>query len=226
MMCAKTARRLVGIARRTSGVPSHRVIALGALLPLLIICPLLYAAGEVVVMRVEEDWEVVLNEPSLDVDAPQLHTVISPFGHLDSLHAQITWNYRELPDFQCGGLQIQAWDAGNCLGKRSVDTSKLSAVAETVSWTQVLQTTGSRVSISVENGQSTTWGSFGGFGLSGQYPLPDLNGYTTSVSEENSYITYGANRVELIRIKEVRRYDSEGNLISRDQTPRIVYERE
>jgi hypothetical protein len=46
------------------------------------------------------------------------------------------------------------------------------------------------------------------------------------VSQENSYITYGANRVELMRIREVRRYDSEGNLISRDQTPRIVYERE
>ena len=54
------------------------------------------------VVRVEQDWRLVLNEPDNAVLAPQFHTVMSPFGHLDSFYAQVTWNYQELPDFDEG----------------------------------------------------------------------------------------------------------------------------
>ena len=53
-----------------------------------------------------------------------------------------------------------------------------------------------------------------------------LNGYSTDLSVTKSWISHGANRVNLLRITEVRRYDAEGNLISRDTTPRVVFELE
>ena len=47
------------------------------------------------VLRVEEDWKLVLLEPDGLQNAPQFHSVMSPSGDLDSLYAQVTWNYRE-----------------------------------------------------------------------------------------------------------------------------------
>jgi len=75
------------------------------------------------IMRVEEDW--VLVEPDGDVLAPQFHTLMSPFIHLDSFYAQVTWNYWELPEFEPA--------------MNGVETL-----------------------FGVINGQSETWGSFGG----------------------------------------------------------------
>ena len=107
-----TACRLGAIARDTLTVPTCLALGVLSAVPILMVCTSAQAAGAppdvLVIMRVEEDWEVVLNEPGSDVNAPQFHTVMSPFGDLDSLYAQITWNYRELPDFEAGGLQIQA----------------------------------------------------------------------------------------------------------------------
>ena len=70
-------------------------------------------------MRVEEDWEVVLNDPGEDIDAPQFHTIISPFANLDSFHLQVCWNYRETPEFRPGGMQLIAWLGDWCVGNKS-----------------------------------------------------------------------------------------------------------
>jgi len=176
-------------------------------------------------MRVEEDWEIILNEPDANVNAPQFHTAMSPFSNADSLFIQITWNYQEVPDASAGGLQIQAWHYDNLLAKKNVDSDKMSTSAETVTWTQVLRPTGSYDHNSIENGQSTTWGTFGGptMSLAGGFPLANLNDYTPEFSVANSWITYGDNRVELLRIKEVRYYDGSGNLISTDSTPKEIF---
>ena len=58
------------------------------------------------VVRVEEDWMLVLNEPDGNVDSPQFHTVMSPFSDASSFFAQVLWNYRETPDFVTGGVQL------------------------------------------------------------------------------------------------------------------------
>jgi hypothetical protein len=58
------------------------------------------------VVRVEEDWELDVNEPNDDTTAPQFHTVMSPMPDLASYHAQTLWNYRETPDFVAGGVQL------------------------------------------------------------------------------------------------------------------------
>ncbi len=203
-------------------------LGLGALVSLLAISPLLSADEPANVMRVEEDWEVVLNEPGENVDAPQFHTIISPYASLDSFHLQVCWNYRELPDFAAGGMQLVARLGDWCVGRKTCRESRLSTAAETITWTSAIETNGSTLTFRVVNGQSTTWGAFGGpeSSLSGDVHVSHLNGYSTGFSVDKSWISHGANRVNLLRITEVRRYNGEGNLISRDTTPRVVFELE
>lgn len=176
------------------------------------------------VMRVEEDWELVLNEPGEGLNAPQFHTVMSPFGHTDGGYAQVSWNYREVPEFAAGGLQLQAWTDAEEPAYRELRQDPLSLDAETISWTQVLQTNGQLLTFKIMNGQSESWGSFGGDEAHVHLPIAvaNLNGYATAVSAGASWITYGTNRVDLLVIKQVRRYGVDG-LISVDSTPVVVW---
>ena len=176
------------------------------------------------ILRVEEDWEVVLNEPGSAVNAPQFHTLMSPLGNIDSVYAQVTWNYREIPDAAAGGAQIQAWNGEHVFQMKDRVSNQLSTVAETISWTQRLETNGSLLRFRVVNGQSVTWGAFGGseWNVEGTANLADLNGYSTDVSATNAGITYGSNRIDSLIIKEVRYYGASG-LISTDSNPRVIF---
>lgn len=179
------------------------------------------------VLRVEQDWRVVLEDPESLADSPQFHTVMSPYNHLDSYFAQVVWNYREAPSFTAGGLQLQVWGSDWLMGAKNVREERLSDAAETVTWTQVLETNGEQVSVQVTNGESTTWGTFGGSHtkVSANASVQTLNEYDTGVSVENSWVTLGSNRVQQVEITQVRRYGTNG-LISVDSTPKVVFTQE
>lgn len=176
------------------------------------------------VIRVEEDWAMDLVEPEGELCTPQFHTMMSPSSQTTPLCFQTTWNYRELPDFTAGGLQLQAWSGESALVSKSVGSTSLSNSAETVKWTQVLKANGTSVSFQIKDGQSSTWGSFGGESMTistgGVYS--NLNGYSAGLSRSNSWISFGRNRVKLLVIKQVRKYGAEG-LISVDSTPKVVF---
>ncbi len=178
-----------------------------------------------VVIRVEEDWVLVLNEPASELVAPQFHTVMSPFQHLKQGYFQVSWNYRELPAFEAGGLQIQAWQDEDGLDDVSVGENSLSQDAETIVWTQSLETNGSQLAFKIVNGQSSSWGSFGGDEWSSVVSVAttNLNNYSAAVSKANSWITFGSNRVDSLVITEVRYYDVNG-LTAVDSEPVVVYE--
>lgn len=176
------------------------------------------------VIRIEEDWKLVLNEPNDVAEAPQFYTTMSPSDSLDWYYALVIWNYREFPEYVPGGLQLQSWLGDTRLRRRSVGDALLSTAAETITWTQVLRTDGIELTFEVTDGDSLTWGEFGRDMSIIEYAfLPDLSGYTTSQSVENACITYGANRVDLLVITEVRKYGPHG-LISVDSDPIVVYE--
>lgn len=177
------------------------------------------------VMRVEEDWELHLDVPASIKTAPQLETVISPFSSIENLFARTTWNYREFPDFAAGGMQLQAWQGSQLLAQTNFGSNDLSTVSETVTWTQEVSTDGSLLVFRIKNGQSTTWGDFGGSSLTllGVVNLDDLDSYRTEMSVENSGITFGAHRVQLLQINEVRRYGVGDVLLDTDSSPKLVY---
>lgn len=201
----------------------------GALCTYLMMIPSVSGSGteEAPVLRIEEDWKLVLDDPGEHLHAPQLHTVMSPFGHLHSLFAQVTWNYQEFPEFVPGGLQIQAWSGEDRQFEKDFESEKLSTLAETITWTQVLETDGNQVSFVLTNGQSTTWGTFGypaqNMRISGSANLANLNGYRTSESVKNSGITFGSNRVQTLVITEVRGYGP-GGLLFVNSTPNVVFQ--
>ena len=176
------------------------------------------------VLRVEMDFRLNLNEPGDNLDAPQFHTVMSPFGNLDSHYIQVTWNYREKPDFLPGGVQVQSWNGDQFVAKKDISDEKLSFTAESISWTQVMETNGTNLTFYIKDGKSATWGRFGGLetSVSEQAPVADLNKFDHEVTIKNTVFTYGANRVDRLTIKEIRRYGAEG-LISVDKSPKPVF---
>jgi hypothetical protein len=206
---------------------SLRQTVLGLAAAILVVCAPAARSQEAPkpVVQVEEDWTLVLNDPSTTVDSPQFHTTMAPSPNVDGYYAVVTWNYYEAPDFVAGGMQLHSWDGDTEIRRRGVKTEPLSTTAETITWTQRLQTDGTMLVFSVDNGHSTTWGDFGrDMQIEANANLPDLAAYSTDTSIANSCITYGQNRVNLLVITEVRRYDADGTLVSTDTTPRIVYE--
>lgn len=178
------------------------------------------------ITRIEEDWVIVLNEPDGNVNAPQFHTVMSPFPDFETTYAQVLWNYREQPEFVAGGVQLQSYLGEEMNRSKSMEFNKLHTTSEVITWTQVLETNGSTLTFEVTNGSSTTWGSFGkDMRLSSTVDLAALNNYDVEFSVQNSGVTYGSNRVDVMGINEVRAYGYSG-LMAVDSTPRVVFELE
>jgi hypothetical protein len=186
-----------------------------------------WAQAQDAVTRIEEDWVMVLVEPEAGRCSPQFHTTMSPRGDLDGTYVQMCWNYRDDPDFAAGGMQMHAWKQEDELRTRSADLGNFSNAAETARWTQVMELSGENLKFTIQNGSSSSWGSFGGPSMSLTFSrdVPNLNGYSSSVSRANSGISFGTNRVKLLAISQVRRYGQNG-LISVDSMPKIVYQSE
>jgi len=201
-------------------------VAFAVLVPLPVTSTTSVADQPQPIVRVEEDWRLVLGEPDDTDYAPQLHTVMAANGALDGLFFQVTWNYQELPEFQPGGLQVQAWDGDSSLFEANFRNAPFSTSAETITWTQSLETNGSTVTFTIENGQSTTWGAFGlpveAMGIQVPSQQSGLEGYNPSLAG-NSAITFGANRVESLVVTEVRWYGPDG-LVYVDLTPRTIFQ--
>lgn len=178
------------------------------------------------VARIEEDWELDVNEPASESCSPQFHTVMSPYGSLNGLYFQVTWNYQELPDVTEGGLQLQVWGGSEDFASRDAGSGYLSNDAERVSWTATLSTDHQHVTFGIDNGYSQSWGSFGGetMRVRTSRPLASLDTYSTDVTTTNSWITYGSNRVNRLVLKEIRRYREDGSLLSRDSQERVIYQ--
>lgn len=176
------------------------------------------------VIRVEEDWMLVLNEPNDNIDSPQFATLMSPYADVDSFYAQVLWNYRETPEFTAGGVQLQSYEGDTLVRRRSIEKGRLSTTAETITWTQSLETDGNVLSFEVSDGESDTWGTFGkDMRISSNANLSDLSDYSPEVSAQQSCITYGSNRVNQMVIAKVRYYGASG-LLGVDNTPRVVFE--
>jgi hypothetical protein len=178
------------------------------------------------IVRVEEDWELVLGTPDADTDAPQVTCAVSPLGNLESWHAALELNQQSLPTFAPGGVQLQIWEGEVPLSdRRFPNGAVLAQPGETVHWTQSMQLSEGNLTFEVINGSSTTWGPFGGQGYlkaSVATTLSSLNGYSPAVSVENSRVGYAANRVQSLVLKRVRYYTSTGQQIE-DTTPRVVH---
>lgn len=181
------------------------------------------------VVQVEEQWELVVATPEPDRSGPQVTTVISPVGHVGGIHAAFELNQQSLPEFTPGGLQLQVWNNEMPLAYCRFPSPVVMATAdEQVVWTQTLTLSDGKLTFEIRNGQSTSWGRFGGQGYlkaSVSTELENLNQYDPAVSVANSGVGYAANRVQSLVLKSVRRTLSTGEVLE-DTTARVVYQQQ
>ncbi len=181
------------------------------------------------VVRVEEDWELVVAEPDPNTDAPQITCVISPYGNVESLHAVFEVNQQSLQVHDAGGLQLQVWDGDVSLSdRRFPNGAVLAQPGEIVRWTQSVELDDGTLTFEITDGTSTTWGNFGGQGYlkaSVDTTLTDLNGYNPETSVANSGIGYAENRVQSLVLKRIRIHTSMGEQIELTE-PRIIHSRQ
>lgn len=176
------------------------------------------------VIRVEEDWVLQVTEPAPNTSSPQIGTQLTP-DHTDGVNfAQFRMNFQESPEFVEGGMQIQLWEGAINTTERTAEHMNLSYANETLSWTQVMSVADNRLEFSVINGVSTSFGDFGGnsFRIRSVTNFEDLDGYDTAKSVEDSGITLGANRVQSLRLVQVRKTLANGAVVV-DDAVRQVY---
>lgn len=193
---------------------------------------LLYSVGSAwsydapTVVQIEEDWELVIADPDAGNAAPQITCTISPHRHLDNLHAVLEVNHKTVPYWAAGGVHLQTWAGEYNLTRRSLEsTAPLSTRGETIRWTTRMSVWNNSLTFAITNGTSTTWGDFGGSGLTSSYgtSLTNLNNYSPDFSVRNSGVGFASNRVQSLVLKRVRYKLLNGDVLT-DDTPRVVHQ--
>jgi hypothetical protein len=149
-------------------------------------------------VSVEEHWELQVSQPDVDRSAPQTTMVMSPTAELDGVHFIFTLNHSTVPEYAAGGVQVQLWDGEELLESHAThDGDALDHSDETITWVQRVSLEDGHLSFRVVNGQSESWGSFGGDSLSLNVAtsLTALNSYRPGVSITESQVGYAENRV-------------------------------
>jgi hypothetical protein len=132
--------------------------------------------------------------------------VMSPKHDVDGTHFLFTLNHVTLPEYQPGGMQVQAWDGDNLSVEKAGSASgALQSTSETVHWTQKMSLQDGTLTFQVVDGQSETWSSFGGDDLTVSVPssLGALNSYKPSVSLGESQVGYAENRVTSLTLTKL-----------------------
>lgn len=168
-------------------------------------------------VRIEEDWQLHVTQPDMQLDAPQVTTTMIPFASQPDLLLQVDLNHGTHPAFTNGGLQLRASIDDECAAQaRSFSDVRLQHDFETVDWTQVVELTENGFYFGIIHGNSQTWGSFGGsstaiyVAASAVEGNLSLDGYSAQQSLSNSGVTYASNRIGHLRLKKIRVYLSNG----------------
>jgi hypothetical protein len=178
------------------------------------------------VARVEEDWQLVVNQPDAGLNGPQVTCVISP-STSDQGYCAFDINYRTQPNYSAGGLQMHVWNPYAPIVVSNFPASAVMQTAdETVTWTQTMSLSEGVLTFLVVDGQSTTWGTFGGTNdesVSVNTTANNLNNYDPNVSLDNSGVSFASNLVTSLTLTAVRWYAADGTLIQEVTTPQVVH---
>lgn len=178
------------------------------------------------IVRIEEDWELVVAKPDSNSTAPQITCVTSPFSHVNSIHVTFEINHQSFPTYQPGGLSLQLWDGENPLdAHRHQNDLALANSNEVIRWTQVLRLNDGYLIFEINSGTSKTWGNFGGEGYLltvEKSSMKDLCEYDPAMSVKNSGVGFAANRVTSLKLTEVRKLAKSGHTW-KDTNVRVIH---
>lgn len=167
------------------------------------------------IIRIEQDWKLIVGDPEPDVDAPQIVTIFGPRNPLTGLHAVYEINHSTMPDYSEGGMQLQVWSGNTLVGYKSqFAPAELNVTDEVITYTTGVEVqTDGRIRMEVINGVSATWGDFDGdraLRLRVASDIENLNDWDPLDSIKNSRIGYGANRIVMFKRTEIRYFNQGG----------------
>jgi hypothetical protein len=178
------------------------------------------------VTQIEEDWELIVTDPDDEVNSPQITCTMSPAGGTAGLHVTFELNHRTQPDYFDGGMQLQMWNGEDFWGvSPGAWNYSLHHDNEVVTWTQRMIVSPCCLTFEVDNGDSDSWGQFGGNGqlrVSSLVPVWDLSNYDPASSALLSGVGFGGQRVASLTLREVRYYVG-SELVATDTTQRVVH---
>lgn len=169
------------------------------------------------VYKVEEDWELVVNDPDPSINSPQITFFISPDPAEPGCYFQLQMNYAADDTYSSGGFHVGAFHHEQLRDEaRSMTRRKLTADGDHVRWTNVMAAIDGELLFAVKGGQGNDWGSFGGpqylVRISSDH-ISDLSQYAPEQSVDMVDIGFGANRVTSLVLKEARLYYTDGQVV-------------
>ncbi len=177
--------------------------------------------GGVSVVRVEEDWSLLVNQPDSSKASPQVSTQMARSTYT-SRFCNLHINSCDIPSFRLGGVQLQSWQGSTNQAALSIQSAVMNSANELVTWTQYLRNDSGPLMFGISVASSTTWGDFSGQEIAVSGHSTYLGDYSSDYSVNNSGVTYGANRVTSMVLTAVRIYYSDGS-VQTDSTPRVIY---
>lgn len=175
--------------------------------------------------QIEEDWELVVGEPDLTAEGPQITTVMTFGDDLSGAFFAFNLNYRGQPDYSAGGLEVVAFEGKRALASATQGSGRLQTASERITWTQSLSRSSEGLHYAIDRGVSSTWGRFGMGERHLAIVVPDtagdFSGYRPEASVANSGPGWQPNRVVQMRLVEVRYY-AQGQLVAVDPEDREV----
>jgi len=205
-------------------LPSPRRAALTALAAaaLLTAPPPGHARHDSALVKVEQDWVLVVGKPDSRRCSPQLFFQLYPESG-GEICCQLLVNYSDQPQFAAGGVQIQVWQNKTVLDGQDNNPNQavLTADNETVRFTLVMEIKGARLAFSAINVSSTSWGDVSQLSVATNYDPLAFETYRTDDTVAKSGILLGSNRVTSLTLAQVRKTDRSGNVTV--ELPRVVY---
>lgn len=177
------------------------------------------------IYQIEEEWEMVVGNTDSGSVAPQVTCAISPVGHLEGIHATFEINHQTAPSFGAGGLNIHLWNGETRLASASHSLRNVLATpGEVVRWKVQMTLIGGVLFVDIDNGESSTWGSFGSnMRVSAPVDLANLDAYAAHASALESGVGFASNRVQSLKLNSVKAKFSNGQSAV-DNTVHVVHE--
>lgn len=188
----------------------------GILLGPFVVQPAPCLAGSPSVWKVEEDWEMVINEPEDNSNSPQVTFFVTPSTEWDTTYFQLQMNYEADEVYSAGGFHVAAVRGEEILDEaRSHNQSLLTVNGDVIQWTTVTAVVNNKLLFAVKDGHCASWGNFGGPDYLVEMPAQsthDLSQYSYAQSIESVDIGFGSNRVSSVKLRRVRLFNDNGTV--------------
>jgi len=167
--------------------------------------------------RIEEDWELRLNQPEAISNSPQITIYMTPNVSKLATYFQLQLNHAADVNFSEGGFRVSAIVDETALdGARSGTQGLLTYDGDIIRWTSVMAVRDNQIYFAIKDGTSMSWGDFGGPEYLLSIPsgeIKDLSGYTPKQSIKDVDIGFGRNRIEALTLKRVRAFREDGSSV-------------